>query len=88
MQLSEQRLHTHWQQKVFTKLLGLQYHIIYKRSVDNSAADALSRYLAPSQLMAVSAIAPVWLADVQGSYPSDPEAQTLLAVMNLSSFGV
>lgn len=86
--LNEQRLHTHWQQKVFTKLLGLQYHIIYKRSVDNSAADALSRYLAPSQLMAVSAIAPVWLADVQGSYPSDPEAQTLLAVMNLSSFGV
>jgi hypothetical protein len=28
-QLSEQRLHTPWQHKVFTKLLGLQYKIIY-----------------------------------------------------------
>ena len=28
--LNEQRLHTPWQQKVFTKLLGLQYKIIYK----------------------------------------------------------
>jgi hypothetical protein len=86
--LIEQRLHTHWQQKVFTKLLGLQYHIIYKRGVDNSAADALSHYLAPSQLMAVFAIAPMWLVDVQGSYSSDPEAYTLFSVMNLSSFGV
>ena len=25
VQLSEQRLHTPWQQKVFTKLIGLQY---------------------------------------------------------------
>jgi hypothetical protein len=29
-QLNEQHLHTQWQQKVFTKLLGLQYKIIYK----------------------------------------------------------
>jgi hypothetical protein len=41
--LSEQRLHTTWQQKVFTKLLGLNYRIIYKKGVDNGAADALSR---------------------------------------------
>lgn len=27
-QLTEQRLHTHWQQKVFTKLLGLQYKVV------------------------------------------------------------
>ena len=31
IQLTEQRLHTHWQQKVFSKLLGLQYRIIYKK---------------------------------------------------------
>lgn len=30
VQLSEQRLHTQWQQKVFTRLLGLQYRIVYK----------------------------------------------------------
>lgn len=28
--LSDQRLNTNWQQKVFTKLFGLQYKIIYK----------------------------------------------------------
>lgn len=29
--LNEQRLHTVWQQKVFTKLLGLHYKIVYKK---------------------------------------------------------
>ena len=28
VQLSDQRLHTTWQQKLFMKLLGLRYHII------------------------------------------------------------
>lgn len=42
--LNEQCLHTSWQQKVFTKLLGLQYRIVYKKGVDNAAADALSRH--------------------------------------------
>jgi hypothetical protein len=30
-QLNEQRIHTVWQHKVFTKLMGLQYKIIYKK---------------------------------------------------------
>jgi hypothetical protein len=34
--LNEQRFHTVWQQKVFTKLLGLDYKIVYKKGVDNS----------------------------------------------------
>src|SRR5207237_9909891 len=29
--LNEQRLNTPWQQKIFTKLSGLQYKIVYKR---------------------------------------------------------
>jgi hypothetical protein len=33
--LSDQRLHTIWQQKVFTKLLGLQYRIVYKPGNEN-----------------------------------------------------
>lgn len=41
--LEEQRLHTPWQQKAFTKLLGLQYQIRYKKGVENSVANALSR---------------------------------------------
>lgn len=43
-QLTEQRLHTPWQQKVFSKLLGLSYKIIYRKGTENRAADALSRY--------------------------------------------
>ena len=42
-QLNEKRLHTQWQQKVFTKLLGLQYKVVYKKGVENGVADALSR---------------------------------------------
>lgn len=34
-QLSEQRLHTPWQQKVFTELIGLQYHILYHQGSKN-----------------------------------------------------
>ena len=42
VQLEEQRLHTRWQQKVFTRLLGLQYRIVYRKGADSGAADALS----------------------------------------------
>ena len=42
-QLNEQWLHNQWQQKVFTKLLGLQYKVVYKKGVENGVADALSR---------------------------------------------
>lgn len=41
--LNEQRLNTMWQQKVFIKLLGLHYKIVYKKGSDNRVADALSR---------------------------------------------
>jgi hypothetical protein len=62
--LNEQRLHTQWQQKVFTKLLGLQYKIIYKKGVDNGAADALSRCQPTDKLFSVSTVTPVWLTQL------------------------
>lgn len=43
MNLTDQRLHTYWQQKAYTKLLGLQFKICYKKGIHNGAADALSR---------------------------------------------
>lgn len=33
--LTDQRLHTHWQQKLYTKLVGLQYRIVYRPGSSN-----------------------------------------------------
>ena len=52
--LNEQRLHTPWQQKVFSKLLGLRYRVVYRRGVDNGVAGALSRRLHSETLVAIS----------------------------------
>ncbi|WVZ79270.1 hypothetical protein U9M48_026871 [Paspalum notatum var. saurae] len=57
VQLTDQRLHTHWQRKVFSKLLGLQYKVVYKKGSDNRVADALSRYpVATTQCAAISKV--------------------------------
>jgi hypothetical protein len=73
-------LHTPWQQKVFTKLLGLQFVIKYKKGSENRAADALSRR--PQQdnfLYVVSTLHPSWMDDIVDQYQHDPVAQQLLA---------
>jgi hypothetical protein len=41
LHLNEQRLHTPWQQKVFTKLLGLSYKVLYKKSQESRVVDAV-----------------------------------------------
>jgi len=85
-QLSDQRLHTHWQKKVFTKLLGLQYKIIYKQGVENRAADALSRKPAhSSSCAALSVCSPLWLDEVAASYEGDSHAQSIIARLVVNS---
>lgn len=69
--LSDQCLHTMWQQKVFTKLLGLQYRIVYKPGTDNRVADASSLRGQELELSAISAPVPVWLEDIKASYCND-----------------
>jgi hypothetical protein len=76
-QLNEQRRHTPWQHKVFTKLLGLQYHIQYRSGSENRVDDALSR-CSTSELHEVSMIVPQWLSDVQFSYLQEVEAQSMI----------
>ncbi|WVZ90409.1 hypothetical protein U9M48_036715 [Paspalum notatum var. saurae] len=83
--LCEQRLHTSWQQKVFTKLLGLQYKVVFKKGAYNRVADALSRrhHEQHHQCLAISSSVPVWMESVMSSYQQDPVAQDMLAKLSV-----
>lgn len=77
--ITHQWLHTPWQMKMYTKLIGLQYKIVYKPRASNAAADALSRHpLPPAQVNAISTVSPSWLTDVVAGYSSDPVSARLL----------
>lgn len=78
--LDNQLLTTSWQYKAMTKLLGLRYRIVYKKGLENGAADALSHRSSDGLpiLSALSVGLPDWLQDVVSGYKSDPEALQLL----------
>jgi hypothetical protein len=78
-QLNEQRLHTLWQQKVYSKLAGLQYKIIYKQRCENVAADALSRRGQSVECSSISQYTPSWIQEVITGYAQDSSAQELLS---------
>lgn len=53
---------------------------MYKKGVENQAADALSRKRPEeAQINAITHVIPQWISDVQGSYIQDPVAQELIA---------
>lgn len=83
--LEEQRLHTEWQKKAFTKLLGMIYRIRYKKGSENHAADALSRQTHEETLYVstVSKCKPVWLEEVVQGYNTDVQAQKILTNLAL-----
>ena len=68
--LDDQRLSTLWQHKALTKLMGLNYKIIYKKGVDNKVLDALSRVSSTTtyELSAILVVKPLWLQEIQSSY--------------------
>lgn len=76
--LEKQRLSTPWQQRAFTKLLGLRYVIRYKKGADNNAADALSRAVPRKLIAAITSCQPAWLDDLIASYNSNPQTKKLL----------
>ena len=77
--LTEQRLHTAWQQKALTKLFGLDYKIIYRKGTDNMVADALSRRpLLSGDCYVMSVIQPAWVQEIMDSYESDPHVTAIL----------
>lgn len=86
--ISDQRLHTLWQQKVFSKLIGLQLKIIYRKGSENKVADALSRR--PHQEMLVFALSssqPLWMEEIQAAYEGDAQAKKLLEQLTLAPNG-
>lgn len=81
MHLIDQRLHTSWQQKAFTKLMGLQYKVRYRKGISNAAADALSRNdtIPSSEVPVVSVCTPLLLQEVVQGYEQDTYTSQILA---------
>lgn len=87
--LGDQRLTTVWQQKVMTKLLGLQYKIMYKSGLTNRAADALSlrEKGADMEVVAVSTIIPDWMEAIVKGYQQDPQTSKIVHNLMISGNG-
>lgn len=87
--LADQRLHTEWQQKALTKLMGLHYTIQYKKGIQNGAADALSRKPPTSSaIFVMSTVQPAWLTSMINSYENDERAQHILQQLAVDSSAV
>ena len=85
VQLTDQHLHTIWQQKLFSKLVGLQFHIVYKPGSSNRVADALSRKTVhDSTCAALSVITPTWIQEVIAGYTSDPVSSDMLIKLSIN----
>ena len=74
--ISDQRLVTPWQRRAYTKLMGLQYKVVYRKGVENIAAGDLSRR--DVEVSAITITTPVWLEEVVKGYQNDDKAQTIL----------
>jgi hypothetical protein len=83
--LQDQQLTTELQRKAMAKMVGLQFHLKYKKGSENGAADSLSRV---AHLMAISAVSycrPDWAQEVINSYATDSKAQQLLTQLAIVS---
>jgi hypothetical protein len=68
-----------------TKLMGMQFRVVYKQGKDNVVADALSRMAHVMAMTSVSEVQPMWIQEVLNSYTTDSEAQEWLAKLSIQS---
>lgn len=61
LHLTKQRITSKLQQKALLKLIDLQFKIQYKQSINNQAADSLSRCAANEMVFAIAMSSPDWL---------------------------
>jgi hypothetical protein len=83
--LNEQNLHSELQRKAMTRLMGLQFKIIYKQGKENIAVDALSRVAHLLALQAISVVQPQCIQEVLNSYATDAQAQQVITQLALAS---
>jgi hypothetical protein len=65
--LGEQHLQSELQKKPMTRLMGLQFKILYKKGQDNQAANALSRIGHVMAIQALSEVQLLWIQEVINS---------------------
>ncbi|KAM0053973.1 putative nucleotidyltransferase, Ribonuclease H [Helianthus debilis subsp. tardiflorus] len=77
--LLEQKITTPLQHTWLSKLMGYDYHIVYKKGVENNVADALSRVHSSAIFeLSVSSYDPVLLTEIKGHWAKDVQAQELI----------
>ncbi|WOH05166.1 hypothetical protein DCAR_0624580 [Daucus carota subsp. sativus] len=90
--LLEQQLHTSLQYKWLSKLLGMDYEIQYKKGVENTAADSLSRIKEwegnVEMLTAVTHVQPRWIQQLKDSYEEDDDIKMTIGKVLLQDDSV
>jgi hypothetical protein len=76
--LDDQELHTTLQHKAMTKMMELQFKIIYKKGAGNTAADSLSRVGKMIECQAICTMRTLWMQEIINSYATNSEAQQKL----------
>jgi hypothetical protein len=83
--LDDQTLQSPLQHKAMSRLMGLQFKIVYRKGSDNHAADALSRVGHLMTIQSCTEIKSACLQEVINSYVMDPDAQRRLTELALAS---